>query len=114
MDDQIKALFGSWVQAIGTFIAAVGSTPSPILSKEQLTDLSLIGNGFENLNDPGESINVVVNILQRIGNSLQALGGIEELRNKDDQGETLGIAGSWIQTIGSVMSAIEQTKETVT
>jgi hypothetical protein len=28
MENQLKALFGAWIQAVGTVIAAVGSTPS--------------------------------------------------------------------------------------
>lgn len=55
MNNQIKELFGSWVQAIGTFIAAVGATPSPILTNQQLNNLSLIGN-----------------VLQAVGNALIA------------------------------------------
>lgn len=181
MDNQIKELFGSWVQAIGTFIAAVGATPSQFLSDQQLNNLSLIGNvlqavgnaliadtidqfnlekigneiqaignstvvsgmvlpvnnitsqelvikgnwlqalggfaaigdGFDQLEQPGEAINVISNLLQGIGNSLQAIGGIEQLRSgNEEDGEFEQVLGSWIQTVGSVLSALEVTKET--
>lgn len=181
VDNQIKELFGSWVQAIGTFIAAVGATPSSILTDQQLNNLSLIGNGlqaignaliadtieqfnlekignklqaignstvfsgmvlpvhditsqelvikgnwlqalggcsaigdgFAQLDEPGEAINVISNLLQGIGNSLQAIGGIEQLRSgNEEDGEVEQVLGSWIQTVGSVLGALEVTKET--
>lgn len=182
VDNQIKELFGSWVQANGTFIAAVGATPSSILTDQQLNNLSLIGNGlqaignaliadtieqfnlekignelqaignstvvsgmvlpvdditsqelvikgnglqalggcsaigdgfFAQLDEPGEAINVISNLLLGIGNSLQAIGGIEQLRSgNEEDGEVEQVLGSWIQTVGSVLGALEVTKET--
>ncbi|NYE04064.1 hypothetical protein F4694_000808 [Bacillus niacini] len=51
--NQLKELFGAWIQAIGTVTAAVGSTPS-------LND------------DTQESLNLWGNVLQGTGNALFA------------------------------------------
>jgi hypothetical protein len=197
MENQLKELFGSWIQAIGTVTAAVGTTPS--LNEKKQQSLNLWGNvlqgtgnaliadaeeGFslgklgnevqaignttvvagiilniseenklkldingnllqavgggialpEDLIDEPSTIRTLTitgNILQIIGNSLQAYGGAEELRiireNEDrfkgykesneskqvSSSQTLAINGSWIQAVGSVMSAIAQTKESI-
>lgn len=83
---------GNWFQALGSFVA---------LSDE-----------FFDLTPSGRSLNIVGGFLQGIGNSMQAKGGIESLRDKSSEsGEALGFYGSWIQAIGSVLSLIGQMKE---
>lgn len=44
MDNQLKVIFGSWIQAIGTVISAIGSTPSDENNKEFQFNLNLWGN----------------------------------------------------------------------
>ncbi|HDR5272788.1 TPA: hypothetical protein QCS34_006638, partial [Bacillus thuringiensis] len=80
------------------------------------------------------------NLLQSIGNSLQAIGGIEELKsirnenrsniegnvndvekdidtqvnkktNENEEGKLIDIIGSWVQAVGSVISLIGQIRE---
>jgi hypothetical protein len=195
MENQLKALFGAWIQAIGTVIAAVGSSPS--LESDTKASLNLWGNALQGtgnaliadaeegfslgklgnevqaignttviagilfpvkeetkqkldingnflqavgggialpddlLDEPStiRTLNIAGNVFQIIGNSLQALGGIEELKsnreNKDkykgyresnesqelSYSESFAINGSWIQAVGSVISAIAQTME---
>ncbi|MBY0147957.1 DUF6944 family repetitive protein [Neobacillus niacini] len=195
MENQLKALFGAWIQAIGTVTSAVGSTPS--LNEDIQDSLNLWGNalqgtgnaliadseeGFslENLGNEVQAIgnttviaglllnvseekklkldingnllqavgggialpddlvdepstirtlNIAGNVLQIIGNSLQARGGIIELKsNPNNQvkyksyresnqsqeisySDSFAINGSWIQAVGSVISAIAQTME---
>ncbi|WP_077622384.1 DUF6944 family repetitive protein [Sediminibacillus massiliensis] len=55
MGNQQKAVLGAWIQAIGTVIAAIGSTPTTHLPQKLLQDLNLIGN-----------------VLQGTGNALMA------------------------------------------
>ena len=197
MDNQLKELFGSWIQAIGTVISAIGSTPTEKLSQEMLKSLNLWGNvlqgtGNAHLADAEESfslgklgneiqaigntaviagividfdeeikqrldingnwlqaagagisipdslkgepssirtLNIAANVLQMIGNSLQAIGGTWELKNdrEDNEkfkgykennhsnqisyGQSLGILGSWIQAVGAVIQAIVQSNQ---
>jgi hypothetical protein len=195
MENQLKALFGAWIQAIGTVTAAVGSTPSLddgiqdslnlwgnalqgtgnalIADSEEGFSLGKLGNEVQaignttviaglllNYNEETKlkldingnflqavgggialpddlvdqpstirSLNIAGNVLQIIGNSLQARGGIIELKsNRENQdkykgyresnesqeisySESFSINGSWIQAVGSVISAIAQTME---
>ncbi len=197
MENQLKELFGAWIQAIGTVMAAVGSTPS--LNEDFQKSLNLWGNALQGtgnaliadaqegfslgkLGDEVEAIgntiviaglllnyneeikkkleingnmlqavgggialaedlvdepstirtlNIAGNVLQIIGNSLQAKGGIQELKSnaeKEDRFkgykennefqeithiQSLAINGSWIQAVGSVLSAIAQTMENI-
>lgn len=197
MGNELKELFGAWIQAIGTVIAAVGSTPSKKLSIEFREHLSLWGNELqavgnaliadaqesftlgklgneiqaignvtviagiiidfqeetkqrleitgnwlqalgggtalpEDLVDEPSTIrtlNIAGNVLQIIGNSLQAISGTDELKkqekekyqgykqsneaNEKEEGLSLDFYGSWIQAVGSVISAIAQTKESL-
>jgi hypothetical protein len=99
--------------------------------------LQAVGGGIalpeDLLDEPStiRTLNIAGNVLQIIGNSLQAFGGAEELksiREKEDRfkgfrennesnqvssSQSLAINGSWIQAVGSVISAIAQTKESV-
>ncbi|MDE1367520.1 DUF6944 family repetitive protein [Bacillus licheniformis] len=73
---------GNWLQALGSFVG-----------------LDYTGN---------ENISVLESnlggILQGIGNSLQAIGGIETLRPNLIPFKGVGNLGSWIQATGSVIS----------
>jgi hypothetical protein len=197
MENELKELFGAWIQAIGTVMAAVGSTPS--LDSDIQESLNLWGNALQGtgnaliadaeegfslgklgnevqaigntiviagillhvkeetkqkldingnflqavgggialpddlLDDPStiRTLNIAGNVLQIIGNSMQAYGGIEELKSKRGNGDkfkgyeesnksqdishsdSLAINGSWIQAVGSMISAIAQAKETL-
>jgi hypothetical protein len=197
MENQLKALFGAWIQAIGTVTAAIGSTPS--LNEDIQDSLNLWGNALQGtgnaliadseegfsleklgnevqaignttviaglllnvseenklkldingnllqavgggialpddlVDEPStiRTLNIAGNVLQIIGNSLQARGGIIELkdnRKKQDKykgykernesqeisySESINISGSWIQAVGSVISAIAQTMENI-
>lgn len=197
MDNQLKELFGAWIQAIGTVIAAVGSTPSKRLSSEFREHLSLwgnelqaggnaliadaqetfslskfgnkiqaigntivitgmvidfheetkqrleiTGNWFQALgggtalpddlvDEPStiRTLNIAGNVLQIIGNSMQSISGINELKKQENEKfnsykqsneangkeeiKSLDFYGSWIQAVGSVISAIAQTKESL-
>ncbi|PFM43713.1 hypothetical protein COC59_31005 [Bacillus cereus] len=44
MDDPIKEIVGAWFVAVGTIIAAIGSTPLKRLNSELRKDLSVWGN----------------------------------------------------------------------
>lgn len=80
---------GLWMQALGSFVG--------------LTD------EFFDSTEDGRGENIIGGLLQGIGNSLQAISGIETLRN-DSQRQT-GVVGSWIQAVGTVVSLIGQIKE---
>jgi hypothetical protein len=176
MDNELKATFGSWVQAIGTTLSAIGATPFKNISDTLPEDLNLwgnvlqatgnslvadseenftlekIGNAIQAIGNSTVIVGILINfnektkkelnikgnllqavgggvsladalgreptekelysiygnLLQTIGNTLQALSGINELRNR--KGQELNLVGSWIQAIGSIISALGQSK----
>ncbi|PKG22527.1 DUF6944 family repetitive protein [Niallia nealsonii] len=82
---------GNWLQAFGALVEAV--------------DEYLDNSG------PKQPLNIYGNATQAIGNSFQAIGGLQEQRNNLEKAEFLVISGSWIQAIGSILNAIGQTQE---
>ncbi|MCF2647837.1 MULTISPECIES: DUF6944 family repetitive protein [Bacillaceae] len=90
--EQKLIITGSWIQALGSFVG--------------LTD-----EFFDHTAD-GRIENIIGGLLQGIGNSLQAMGGTEQLKGISSQ-QNLGTIGSWIQATGAVLSLIGQIKEEV-
>ena len=76
MDDPIKEIVGAWFIAVGTIIAAIGSTPLKKLNSGLRKDLNVWGN-----------------VLQATGNGLEADGQREI---------SLELIGTEIQSIGNV------------
>ncbi|WP_110927134.1 DUF6944 family repetitive protein [Bacillus massiliglaciei] len=90
--DQRLIVTGNWLQALGSFVG--------------LTD------EFEDNTPSGRSFNIIGGLLQGIGNSMQALGGMYQLEDEQDaDAQFMGVLGSWIQAVGSVLSLIGQIKE---
>ncbi|WP_445304406.1 DUF6944 family repetitive protein [Niallia sp. FSL W8-1348] len=90
--EQKLIITGSWLQALGSFVG--------------LTD-----EFFDSTAD-GRIENIIGGLLQGIGNSLQAIGGTEQLKGINNDGQqNIGTLGSWIQATGAVISLIGQVKE---
>lgn len=89
--EQRLIITGNWLQALGSFVG--------------------LADEFFDSTEMGRAENIIGNLLQGIGNSLQAVGGVQVLNtNNLNQGKT-GVAGSWIQAAGSVISLIGQIQE---
>lgn len=83
---------GSWIQALGCFV--------------ELPDEFFDQTAF------GKEENIIGCLLQGIGNSMQAIGGKEELElHLKPSFHSKLVVGSWIQTVGAVISLIGQIKE---
>lgn len=105
MGDEKKALFGSWVQAAGTTISAIGSTPSHVFTKQQLESLNLWGNvlqatGNSLVADSEETVN-----LSKIGNQIQAAGNVTVVAAividfSERTAQELTIKGNLLQALG--------------
>lgn len=89
--EQKLSISGTWMQALGSFVG--------------------LGDEFFDSTKDGRIENIIGNLLQGIGNSLQAISGIQELHDSGSEQEQLGMVGSWIQAAGSVMSLIGQILE---
>ena len=186
MNQFSKIAVGTWIQAVGTVISAIGNTPSIKVDQEILEDLILwgevlqatgnaliaegqddfsldaVGNGIQSMGNVTEIAGIVIdsdedtvlkliisgnwlqalgslvsfsyeyvmksnahqvysiigNLIQAIGNSMQALSGVYQLNTMDNpfSVQTLDVVGSWIQAMGSIISVIgqvlEETEET--
>lgn len=85
---------GNWLQSLGSLVGLVDE--------------------FEDNTESGRAENIIGNLLQGIGNAMQAVGGIRELDKNDDTSFfSLDVIGSWIQTVGSIISLIGQIKEEI-
>ncbi|MFD9624899.1 DUF6944 family repetitive protein [Peribacillus muralis] len=105
MDSQFKETFGSWAQAIGTVISAVGGTPSHVFDEEFRKNLDLIGNelqatGNALLADAEDtwSLNKLSNQIEAIGNLTVILGLVIDFDEVTKQ--ELIIKGNLIQALG--------------
>jgi len=96
---------GSWLDAIGTVIAAIGSTPSKILSKKILEDLVFIGNAFQGIGSSlvADSPETLPN--DRVGSALQSIGNLtvmQGLLNTDEEtGRVTNKSGNLLQALGA-------------
>ena len=94
--EQRLIITGNWIQALGSFTG--------------------LADEFFDSTEAGRAENIIGNLLQGIGNALQAISGVQELYGNNLEQGQLGVAGSWIQTVGSVIALIgeflEESEET--
>lgn len=128
-------MIGSWVDTIGTVVAAIGSTPLKGLSESLQEDLVYIGNVLQGLgsalvvespetlpNDRiGSALEAIGNLtvitglmqsnekstvrLNKSGNLLQALGGGVSL-NYDGQITSINNIGNGLRVVGNSLQAL--------
>lgn len=89
--EQKFTITGTWMQALGSFVG--------------------LGDEFFDSTTDGRIENIIGNLLQGIGNSLQAIDGIQDLHDSYSEQSQIGVIGSWIQSVGSVISLIGQILE---
>lgn len=90
--EQKLVISGNWMQALGSFTG--------------------LADEFFDSTEKGRAENIIGNLLQGIGNAMQAVSGVQALdgNNSLEQAQ-LGVAGSWIQTAGSILSLIGESLE---
>jgi hypothetical protein len=103
MENELKELFGAWIQAIGTVMAAVGSTPS--LDSDIQESLNLWGNALQGTGnaliadaEEGFSLGKLGNEVQAIGNTIVIAGIL--LHVKEETKQKLDINGNFLQAVG--------------
>ncbi|MFP7298114.1 DUF6944 family repetitive protein [Neobacillus niacini] len=103
MDNQLKELFGAWIQAIGTVTAAVGTTPS--LNEDTQQSLNLWGNVLQGTGNAliadaqeGFTLGKLGNEVQAIGNSTVVAGIL--LNISEENKLKLDINGNLLQAVG--------------
>ncbi|MFD1412700.1 DUF6944 family repetitive protein [Oceanobacillus jeddahense] len=109
MDNNLKALFGSWDEAIGTLLSAIASTPSFKLNETQQKHLDLLGNVMQATGSALAADSEKKLTLNKIGNQVQAIGnstvvsGILIPLNEETKSEVT-IKGNLFQAVGSSMA----------
>lgn len=107
MEDEIKAVTSAWVQAAGTIISAVGSTPLNNLTEEFKTSLSIIGNVLQAVGSALMADTIEETTLEKIGLEIQAIGNITvvaayTLTNDEETKTQLDMKGNLLQVLGGV------------
>jgi hypothetical protein len=108
MDNLQKQLAGSWTQAAGTVIAAIGSTPAIKISDDSRKDLGLIGNVLQATGNAVDADNQKQFTYGKLGNVIQAAGNITvsaglTIRSDEEvTSEKLVISGDLIQALGAI------------
>ena len=105
MDNEQKELFGAWVQAFGTTLAAVGSTPLKQFSERELTSFNLWGNVLQGTGNALMADSEEDYTLNKIGNQIQALGNVTVVGGivldlDNNTAQTLDIKGNLMQALG--------------
>lgn len=101
-------MIGSWMDAIGTVLAAIGSTPSKVLTEEMLEDLIFIGNSLQGVGSAlvVDSPETLIN--DRVGSSIQSIGNLTVLVGLMSDNEKslvrLSKQGNLIQALGAGVS----------
>jgi hypothetical protein len=109
IDNEEKGVFGSWVEAIGTILAAIGSTPIKEINSSILNSFTLIGNVMQGTGNALVADTITPPSLNKIGNQLQAIGNstvvTSILIDFDERVKRiLNIDGNWLQAIGGSVS----------
>lgn len=115
-DANITAIAGNWIEAIGTVVTAIGSTPSTIFTQQMLTDFTIIGNILE-AGGCAISAENEDSLLDRVGDQLQAIGNltvVAGILDKNEQsGQLIQMQGNLIQVVGAGITINTQGKLTL-
>ncbi|MFD1019161.1 DUF6944 family repetitive protein [Thalassobacillus hwangdonensis] len=103
MDQQLTGLTAAWVEAIGTIVAAVSSTPSRRITTQDQDNLSLAGNVLQATGsglavDGGSVLEDIGNGTQAIGNSTVIYGLL--LTDSERERRPFTIKGNLLQALG--------------
>ncbi|TMU84450.1 hypothetical protein FGG79_16305 [Bacillus sp. BHET2] len=105
MGNKQKATFGAWVAAIGTVLAAIGSTPIKRIPKDTLNAFSLIGNEMQGTGNALEADAIDEFTLTKAGNQIQAIGNTTVIAGividfNEILKQELNIKGNLLQALG--------------
>lgn len=76
MSNQMKEILGALLAAIGTISSAIGGTPIIFIKKDTLSDLNIIGNVLQAVGNGLEADGQREISLETIGNELQSVGNV--------------------------------------
>lgn len=107
-----KEIIGSCVQALGTIISAIGSTPSITLNNKERKALDLWGNVLQAVGNGLEAEGGAQDQLSNgiLGNEIQSIGNVVETASiifEDVTVTNLASVGDWLQALGGLVNAAE-------
>lgn len=115
-DSNITAIAGNWIEAIGTVITAIGSTPSTIFTQQTLTDFNIIGNILE-AGGTAIAAESEDSLLNSVGDQLQAIGNLAVvagiLGNNEQSSQLLEMQGNLLQVVGIGVTINTQGQQTL-
>ncbi|MCA1061229.1 hypothetical protein LCL96_20120 [Rossellomorea aquimaris] len=105
MSNEQKATFGAWVAAIGTVLAAIGSTPIKSIPENTLRSFNLVGNEMQATGNALEADAIEEFLLTKAGNEIQAIGNVTVIAGividfNDIIKQELNIKGNLLQALG--------------
>lgn len=116
MENNTKELFGAWIQAIGTVMSAIGSTPSLRIRSALQKDLNVWGNALQATGnslsaDAQKTINLeaIASEIQAIGNSSVIAGLIIDF--EEETAQRYIIMGNWLQALGGAAAVGAELQE---
>ncbi|HEE9030866.1 MULTISPECIES: DUF6944 family repetitive protein [Bacillus cereus group] len=113
MENQFKEIFGAWVAAIGTITSAIGSTPFDFISSNVRKDLNVYGNVLQAVGNALEADGQGEVSLEKIGNEIQSIGNVTVISGliidfKEETQIKLVIAGNWTQALGGLTALADE------
>lgn len=110
MENQLKEVFGAWIQAIGTVTAAVGTSPS--LKEDSKKSLNLWGNVLQGTGNALVAEAQEGLTLEKLGNEIQAIGNTTVvagilLNISEENKLKLDINGNLLQAVGGGVALSE-------
>ncbi|EJQ92784.1 DUF6944 family repetitive protein (plasmid) [Bacillus mycoides] len=117
MENQLKEIFGALVAAIGTITSAIGSTPFHFISGNVRKDLNVYGNVLQAVGNALEADGQGEISLEQIGNELQSIGNVTVISGlvidfKEETQIKLVIAGNWTQALGGLTALADEFEDT--
>ncbi|EOP26206.1 MULTISPECIES: DUF6944 family repetitive protein [Bacillus] len=117
MENQFKEIFGAWVAAIGTITSAIGSTPFDFMSSNVRKDLNVYGNVLQAVGNALEADGQGEVSLEKIGNEIQSIGNVTVISGliidfKEETQIKLVIAGNWTQALGGLTALADEFEDT--
>ncbi|MGH1327125.1 DUF6944 family repetitive protein [Bacillus pretiosus] len=117
MENQFKEIFGAWVAAIGTITSAIGSTPFDFISSNVRKDLNVYGNVLQAVGNALEADGQEEVSLEKIGNEIQSIGNVTVISGliidfKEETQIKLVIAGNWTQALGGLTALADEFEDT--
>ncbi|MEM5665492.1 hypothetical protein AAHB94_24170 [Bacillus toyonensis] len=117
MENQFKEIFGAWVAAIGTITSAIGSTPFDFISSNVRKGLNVYGNVLQAVGNALEADGQGEVSLEKIGNEIQSIGNVTVISgliidSKEETQIKLVIAGNWTQALGGLTALADEFEDT--